>query len=104
MDFTTLIWLFVILAAFTPALQRKCQEACRRSVIHRCEKRRNPRIITLIHQQETMSFLGIPFSRHLDVDDSEQVLGVVRLTPEDMPVDVMLHTAGGLVLAAEQIA
>jgi len=104
MDFTTLIWLFFIFAAFTPALQRRYQEACRRFVIQRFEKKRGSRVITLIHRQETMSFLGIPFSRHLDVDDSEQVLRAVRLTPEDLPLDLILHTPGGLVLAAEQIA
>ncbi|HUV73515.1 MAG TPA: hypothetical protein VMW79_04340 [Anaerolineae bacterium] len=104
MDSTTLIWLFLIFAAFTPALQRRYQEACRRFVLQRFEKKRNSRVITLIHRQETMSFLGIPFSRHLDVDDSEQVLRAVRLTPEDMPLDLILHTPGGLVLAAEQIA
>lgn len=104
MDFTTLIWLFFIFAAFTPALQRKYQEACRRFAIQRFEKKRKSRVITLIHRQETMSFLGIPFSRYLDVDDSEQVLRAIRLTPEDMPVDLILHTPGGLVLAAEQIA
>jgi ClpP class serine protease len=104
MDFTTLIWLFFIFAAFTPALQRRYQEACRRFVIQRLEKKRKSRVITLIHRQETISFLGIPFSRYLDVDDSEQVLRAVRLTPEDMPLDLILHTPGGLVLAAEQIA
>jgi ClpP class serine protease len=104
MDFTTLIWLFVIFAALTPALQRRYQEACRRFVIQRFERKRSSRVITLIHRQETMSFLGIPFSRYLDVDDSEQILRAVRLTPKDMPLDLILHTPGGLVLAAEQIA
>jgi len=104
MDFSTLIWVFFIFAALTPALQRKYEEACRRFVIQRFEKKRRSRVITLIHRQETMSFLGIPFSRHLDVDDSEQILRAVRLTPEDMPLDLILHTPGGLVLAAEQIA
>jgi ClpP class serine protease len=104
MDFTTIIWLFFIFAALTPALQRRYREACRRFVIQRFEKKRKSRVITLIHRQETMSFLGIPFSRYLDIDDSEQVLRAIRLTPEDMPVDLILHTPGGLVLAAEQIA
>jgi len=104
MDFSTLIWVFFIFAALTPALQRRYEEACRRFVIQRFEKKRQSRVITLIHRQETMSFLGIPFSRHLDVDDSEQILRAVRLTPEDMPLDLILHTPGGLVLAAEQIA
>jgi len=104
MDLTTLIWLFLIFAAFTPALQRRYQEACRRFVMQRFEKKRKSRATTLIHRQETMSFLGIPFTRCLDVDDSKQVLRAVHLTPEDMHVDLILDTPGGLVLAAEQIA
>jgi len=63
MDFTTLPWLLLDFAAFTPALQRRYQEACRRFVIQRFEEKRRPRVITLIHRQETMSLLGIPFSR-----------------------------------------
>ncbi len=104
MDFNTLIWLFFIFAVFTPALQRRYREARRRFVIQRFENKRQSRVITLIHRQETMSFLGIPFSRYLDIDDSEEVLRAIRLTPVDMPVDLILHTPGGLVLAAEQIA
>jgi len=104
MDFTALILLFFVFAALTPALQRRYQQACRRFVIQRFEKKRRSRVITLIHRQETMSLLGIPISRYLDVDDSEQILRAIRLTPADMPVDLILHTPGGLVLAAEQIA
>src|SRR5437870_6279551 len=58
----------------------------------------------MIHRQETMSFLGFPIARYIDIEDSEQVLRAVRLTPPDMPIDFLLHTPGGLVLAAEQIA
>jgi ClpP class serine protease len=32
------------------------------------------------------------------------VLRAIRLTPEETPIDLILHTPGGLVLAAEQIA
>lgn len=62
------------------------------------------RVITLIHRQETISFFGIPLSRYIDIDDSEQILRAIRLTEKDMPIDIILHTPGGLVLAAEQIA
>ena len=72
-------------------------------MIQRFEKKRQPRVITLIHRRETLCFLGIPFSRYLDVEDSEQVLRAIRLTAEDLPIDLILHTPGGLVLAAEQI-
>jgi len=58
----------------------------------------------MIHRQETMSLLGFPISRYIDIEDSEQVLRAIRMTPEEMPIDLILHTPGGLVLASEQIA
>jgi ClpP class serine protease len=58
----------------------------------------------MIHRQETMSFLGFPVARYIDIEDSEQVLRAIRFTPPDMAIDLVLHTPGGLVLAAEQIA
>jgi len=48
--------------------------------------------------------LGLPFKRFIDIEDSEAVLRAIRYTPEDMPIDLVLHTPGGLVLASEQIA
>jgi ClpP class serine protease len=68
------------------------------------ETRRNSRVITLIHRQEMLSFFGIPLSRYINIEDSEQVLRAIRMTPEDMPIDMILHTPGGLVLASEQIS
>jgi len=58
----------------------------------------------MIHRQETMSFLGIPIARYIDIEDSEAILRAIRLTPNEMPLDIVLHTPGGLVLASEQIA
>ena len=43
-------------------------------------------------------------TRYISIEDSEQVLRAIRLTPPDMPIDILLHTPGGLVLATEQIA
>ncbi|MGB9833325.1 MAG: SDH family Clp fold serine proteinase, partial [Caldisericum exile] len=57
-----------------------------------------------IHRQETMSLLGIPISRYISIEDSEAILRAIRLTPPEMPIDIILHTPGGLVLATEQIA
>jgi len=61
-------------------------------------------VITLIHRQESLSFFGLPFARYIDIDDSEEVLRAIDLTDPEMPIDMVLHTPGGLVLAAEQIA
>lgn len=62
------------------------------------------RVITMIHRQETMSLLGFPIARYIDIEDSEKVLRAIRMTPKEMPIDMVLHTPGGLVLAAGQIA
>jgi len=32
------------------------------------------------------------------------VLRAIRLTPKDMPMDIILYTLGGLVLASKQVA
>jgi membrane-bound ClpP family serine protease len=58
----------------------------------------------LIYRQESLSLLGIPLSRYITIEDSEQILRAIRLTPPDVPIDLILHTPGGLVLATEQIA
>jgi ClpP class serine protease len=58
----------------------------------------------LIHRQESISLLGIPISRFINIEDSEQILRAIRLTPANVPIDLILHTPGGLVLATEQIA
>ncbi len=105
MEFTGLLfWLLVLFSILSPVLQRRFLEMNRLRLIHQFEQRRGSRVITLIHRQEAVSFLGIPLSRYIDIDDAEAVLRAIRLTPQEMPIDFIVHTPGGLVLAAEQIA
>jgi ClpP class serine protease len=104
MDFLSLLWLFIILSSLTPVLQRWLVERSRMAIMNQLQRRRGSRVIALIHRQESMSFLGIPFMRYIDIEDSEAILRAIRMTPEDMPIDLIVHTPGGLVLAAEQIA
>ena len=78
--------------------------AMRQKLIASFEKTRGSRVIVLIHRQETMSLLGFPILRYIDVDDSEEIIRAIHLTDPDMPLDLVLHTPGGLVLAAYQIA
>lgn len=68
------------------------------------EHNRKSRLISLIHRQESMSILGFLIGKYINIEDSEQVLRAIRLTPSNMPIDMVLHTPGGLVLASEQIA
>lgn len=100
----SLIWVFFLLALLGPMWQQAKLAQKRFQITRKFEKKRNSRLITLIHRQESISFLGIPFSKYINIEDSEQVLRAIRLTPPDMPIDIILHTPGGLVLASEQIA
>ncbi len=68
------------------------------------EKKHGSRVIVLIHRQESVNVLGIPVVRYINIDDSEDVLRAIRLTDKNTPLDFILHTPGGLVLAASQIA
>jgi ClpP class serine protease len=98
------LWIFLIIATLLPVAQRRYLDHQRRRCLELLQQRRGTRVITLIHRQETMSFLGIPVARYIDIEDSEAVLTAIRLTPDNVPLDIVLHTPGGLVLAAEQIA
>lgn len=97
-------WFFLVYSMLTPWLKQKNLETSRVSLIHRLEKKRSSRVISMIHRQETMSILGIPLVRYINIEDSEAILRAVRLTEDEVPIDIILHTPGGLVLATEQIA
>ncbi|MBD1910988.1 MULTISPECIES: hypothetical protein [unclassified Leptolyngbya] len=104
MGFFNLFWVFLIISSVVPILQRRSLEFRRISAIRAFEQARGSRAILMIHRQESMSFLGFPVSRFITIEDSEQVLRAIRLTPDTTPIDLILHTPGGLVLATEQIA
>ena len=104
MSIADVLWIFFMISALQPVIRQKMLEATRMRVLHRLENSRNSRVIALVHRQETMSFLGFPVVRYIDVNDSEDVLRAIKLTDPDRPIDLIVHTPGGLVLAAGQIA
>jgi ClpP class serine protease len=104
LDFFSLLWLFFILSSLAPLLRKQMLDAQRQLLFRRIQQERGSRVITLIHRQETLSFLGFPVYRFIDIDDSEALLRAIHLTSDKIPIDLVLHTPGGLVLAAEQIA
>jgi ClpP class serine protease len=104
MDVMQLIWLFFIISALQPVMQRRFMDAMRTRKIVQIEKKRGSRVILLVHRQETMNLLGFPLMRYIDVNDSEEVLRAIKMTDDELPLDIVLHTPGGLVLAATQIA
>src|SRR5919108_119301 len=89
-------------------LQQMCGplrlEAARDDLLDRLQQQRKSRVIAMIHRQDTVSLFGVPVTSSIGIEDSEAVLRAIRLTPADQPIDLILHTPGGLVLAAEQIA
>src|SRR5258707_7976121 len=99
-----ILWLFFMLSALQPVLKQRLLEAARQRLIARIESQRDSRVILLVHRQETMSFLGFPVLRYIDVNDSEEVLRAIHLTDPNVPLDSVLHTPGGLVLVSLQIA
>jgi ClpP class serine protease len=96
-----LLLIFVILQ---PWLSKWQLQRAREALIREMEYKRKSRVITMIHRQESLGFLGIPLFRVITIEDSEQVLRAIRMTPEDMAIDFIIHTPGGLALAATQIA
>ena len=102
--FWQLLWIFFMASALQPVIQQHVLEAARRRRIARFERARNSRLIVMVHRQETMRLLGFPVLRYIDINDSEEILRAIRMTDRNVPIDIVLHTPGGLVLAALQIA
>ncbi len=102
--FGDLFWLIFLAIAMQPFLRQKFLEIARQKAIETIEKKRGSRVILLVHRQETMSLFGFPLMRYIDINDSEEVIRAIHLTDKDVPIDIILHTPGGLVLAALQIA
>ncbi len=104
MGFTDLFWFFFVMSAIQPAIKQWLLQAARTRLIARIERLRGSRVILLVHRQETMSLLGFPLMRYIDINDAEEVLRACELTDPEVPIDIVLHTPGGLVVAALQIA
>jgi ClpP class serine protease len=98
------IWIFFILSSLQPLVQKQLLALSRRRMLRLIAARRDATVITLIHRQESISLLGFPLMRHIDIDDAESVLKAIRGTQPGKTIEIILHTPGGLVLAASQIA
>lgn len=99
-----LFWAFLIFLLFLPTLKQRYLVYKRLQLLKSLEKKRKSRVVTLIHRQEFGGLLGMFLGRFVSIEDSEQILRAIRFTPKAMPIDLILHTPGGLALAAEQIA
>jgi len=98
-------FVFLVLVFFiVPAITRRQRGAELERQFTKLQKRRKSRVIAIVHRQEPMGLLGIPMLRYIDLNDAEDVLEAIRTTPRNRPLEFVLHTPGGLVLPALQIA
>jgi ClpP class serine protease len=104
MDPLSLLWLFFIFASLQPTLTRQVMLARRRRALRLISRERDATVVTLIHRQESMSLLGIPIVRYIDIEDAQDVLAAIHDTPPGRGIELILHTPGGMVIAARQIA
>ncbi|MGB9814202.1 MAG: SDH family Clp fold serine proteinase [Thermovenabulum sp.] len=104
MSFLDLLFLYVMITSIQPIINKRMIESARQKLIGKIEKKRNSRVILLVHRQETMNYLGFPVYRYIDINDSEEVIRAISMTDPSIPLDIILHTPGGLVLASLQIA
>jgi ClpP class serine protease len=100
----TIVGLLFLVLLVVPVLSHRVLDMRRTRALSDLQKKRGTRVIAMIHRQETVGVLGVPFYRFIDIEDSEAVLRAIRLTDDATPIDLVLHTPGGLVLASEQIA
>ncbi len=103
-DFSSLLWIAFILMALQPILVARWYGVQRMQAIRAIERARGSRVITMIHRQEKRSLFGFNVSRHIDLEDAQTIIAAIKETPPNMPIDLIVHTPGGLVLAAMQIA
>ena len=100
----TVFWMTIVVLVLLQLSEPSRLAAARAEALDAFQQERHSRVIAMIHRQETVSVFGVPVSSSIDIEDSEAILRAIRSTPPEQPIDLILHTPGGLVLAAEQIA
>ena len=103
-DFSTIIFVLFALMALQPILMGRVLAMQRADAIRKIEKAHKSRVITMIHRQEKKSMFGFSVARHIDMEDAQTIIAAIKETPGERPIDLIVHTPGGLVLAAMQIA
>jgi ClpP class serine protease len=104
LDFSSLLWILLAFMVLQPILMGRWFGYRRAQAIRAVERANGTRVITMIHRQEQRSLFGFSVARHIDLEDAQTIIAAIKETPRDVPIDLILHTPGGLVLAAMQIA
>ena len=97
-------WFLLLALVFQLLWNPYRTDSARAKTLDRLQQERKSRAIAMIHREDSVSLFGVSLRRSISIEDSEAILRAIRLTPPEQPIDLILHTPGGLVLAAEQIA
>ncbi|WP_417727136.1 SDH family Clp fold serine proteinase [Roseovarius sp.] len=103
-SFSNLIFLTFLVLMLQPLLTGRLFAFRREQAIRAIQRRRKSRVITMIHRQEKRSIFGFNMTNMIGLEDAQSIISAIKTTPHDTPIDIVLHTPGGLVLAAMQIA
>jgi ClpP class serine protease len=89
---------FVLLAlmALQPLVMGRWYAMQRTHAIRAIEKEHRSRVITMIHRQEKRSLFGFSVRQLIDVEDAQTVIAAIKETPDDVPIDFIIHTSGGI--------
>ena len=104
LDFSTILFVLFLILALQPMIAGRWFAVQRAQAIRAIEKAHGTRVITMIHRQEKRSLFGFAQARYIDLEDAQTIIAAIKETPDAVPIDLILHTPGGLVLAAMQIA
>jgi hypothetical protein len=89
-DFSSIFFILIAMMALQPLLMGRWYAMRRALAIRAIEKEHGTR--------EKRSLFGFAVSRHIDLEDAQTVIAAIKETPDDIPIDLIIHTPGGLVL------
>jgi Serine dehydrogenase proteinase/HNH endonuclease len=95
-DLSSLFRIFVVIMVLQPLLIGRWYALRRAQAIRAIEKSHGSRVITMIHRQEKRSLFGFAISRHIDLEDAQTIIAAIKETPDDMPIDLVIHTPGAV--------
>jgi len=100
----TILVVCVLVAFFLGIAKQRILEKDRKDVARHMADIRGSVVITMVHRQETVGLLGIPVKQYIKVEDAESILRAIRSVPPGKPIDMVIHTPGGILFSAYQIA
>jgi len=103
-DFSSIIWLLFMIMLLQPVFMGQWYALRRAQAIRAIERSHASHVITMIHRREKRSLFGFAMPRQIDMEDAQTIIAAIKDTPDDMPIDFVINTPGGIVLAAMQIA